>query len=254
MSKIGVTLPSFAEDPEPAIEVARAAEAAGVDGVFVYDHIFRDGPSGRRPALECFALLGAIAAETSTIAIGTLVARATLRPPAVLAHSFATVQRVSGGRVIAGIGAGDRLSRAENESYGLEFGTRPDRVEALHDAARALRDGGYPVWIGGKVAQVRELVALADGWNRWGGSVDEFAREERLVREVAPDAVVSWGGLVSYRTDVDRPDVIAGKPEHVAERLRRYVDAGAAWVVVGPIDASNPENASVTGELVKPLV
>jgi alkanesulfonate monooxygenase SsuD/methylene tetrahydromethanopterin reductase-like flavin-dependent oxidoreductase (luciferase family) len=254
VSKVGLTLPSFVDDPEQAIVVARAAEAAGVDGVFVFDHIFRDGPKGRRPALECFALLGAIAAETSTIAVGTLVVRATLRPPALLAHSFDSVQRVSGGRLIAGIGAGDRLSRVENESYGLEFGRLRDRVDALHEAVRASRGRGYPVWIGGRIAQVRELVALADGWNRWGGGVEEFAREERLVREVATDAVVSWGGVVSFRTDLDRPDVVHGEPAQVAERLRPYADAGASWVVLGPLDASNPENASITGELVAPLL
>jgi alkanesulfonate monooxygenase SsuD/methylene tetrahydromethanopterin reductase-like flavin-dependent oxidoreductase (luciferase family) len=251
---VGITLPSFVDDPEQAIEVARTAEAAGVDGVFVYDHVFRDGPQGRRPALECFALLGALAAETQRIAIGTLVARATLRPPAVLAHSFATAQRVSGGRVIAGVGAGDRLSREENESFGLEFGTLADRIGALHASVRALQGGGYPVWIGGRVAQLRELVALVDGWNRWGGTVDEFASEERLVRELAPGAVVSWGGLVSFRTDLDRPDVLSGRPEQVAAQVRGYVDAGASWVVLGPLDASNPENAAIVGEVVKPLV
>jgi alkanesulfonate monooxygenase SsuD/methylene tetrahydromethanopterin reductase-like flavin-dependent oxidoreductase (luciferase family) len=209
---------------------------------------------GRRPALECFALLGALAAETQRIAIGTLVARATLRPPAVLAHSFATVQRISGGRVIAGVGAGDRLSREENESFGLEFGTLPDRIAALHAAVRALDGGGYPVWIGGRVAQLRELITLVDGWNRWGGTVDEFQQEERLVRELAPDAVLSWGGLVSFRTDVDRPDVLSGAPEQVAAQVRRYVDAGASWVVLGPLDASNPENAAIVGEVVKPLL
>jgi hypothetical protein len=66
--------------------------------------------------------------------------------------------------------------------------------------------------------------------------------------------VVSWGGLVSFRTDVDRPDVLSGPPEQVAAQARRYVDAGAAWVVLGPLDASNPENAAIVGEVVKPLV
>ena len=91
--RVGLTLPSFVEDPEIPITVARAAEAAELDGVFVYDHVFRGDPPDRRPALECFALLGAVAAETSRIGVGTLVARATLRPAATLANSFATVQR-----------------------------------------------------------------------------------------------------------------------------------------------------------------
>ena len=102
--KLGLALPSFVDDPEIPIAVARTAEAAGLDGVFVYDHLWRDRPPPRRPALECFGLLGAVAAETERIHVGTLVARATLRPAAVLAQAFATANRASGGRVIAGIG------------------------------------------------------------------------------------------------------------------------------------------------------
>ncbi|MDQ1521457.1 MAG: hypothetical protein QOI55_2530 [Actinomycetota bacterium] len=251
MTRLGLTLPSFGNDPDVPILVARAAETAGVDAVFVFDHVFRDGPAGRRPALECFALLGAIAAETSTVHVGTLVARATLRPPATLAHCFDTVQRVSGGRLIAGIGAGDHHSRDENESFGLEFGTMQDRVDALHDAVRASRRRGYPVWIGGHVAQVRELVPLADGWNAWGGDVGKFARAAKLVREVAPAATLTWGGLVSFRGDVDRDDVTSGSPAQVGEQLRAYIEAGADWIIVGPLDASNPENATILGEQVK---
>jgi alkanesulfonate monooxygenase SsuD/methylene tetrahydromethanopterin reductase-like flavin-dependent oxidoreductase (luciferase family) len=252
--KVGLTLPSFVDDPEVAIAVARAAEASGVDAVFVFDHVFRDAPSGRRPALECFSLLGAIAAETSSIHVGTLVARATLRPAATLAHCFDTVQRISKGRLIAGIGAGDHLSREENESFGVEFGTMADRLDALHDAVHASRRRGYPVWVGGRVAPVRELVALADGWNRWGGDAATFARDEQLVHEVAPAAQLTWGGLVSFRSGVDRDDVISGSPELVADRFRAYADAGAEWVIAGPLDPSNPENAAILGEQVKPLL
>ncbi|MGZ8765878.1 MAG: LLM class flavin-dependent oxidoreductase, partial [Acidimicrobiia bacterium] len=125
--KIGITLPSFRDDPEIAIAVAVAAERAGVNGVFAYDHLFRVAADGRmRPALECTTLLGAVAAETSRISLGTLVARATLRAPATLAVALDTIQRVSGGRLLAAIGAGDSESRPENESYGLGFGTRAE--------------------------------------------------------------------------------------------------------------------------------
>src|SRR5262249_6905699 len=156
------------------LTVARTAEAAGVDGVFVYDHLWRGDPPNRRPALECFALLGAVAAETTRITIGTLVVRATLRPPATLANAVATAQRVSNGRVIAGIGAGYSQSRAENEAFGLEFGTMADRLHALQESVQAVHATGVPVWVGGRAAQVRELVPLADGWNGWGGGVGAF--------------------------------------------------------------------------------
>ncbi|HEX5096017.1 MAG TPA: LLM class flavin-dependent oxidoreductase [Acidimicrobiia bacterium] len=238
--KVAVTLPSFVEDPEIPLAIARAAEDVELDAVFVYDHLWRGDPPNRRPALECFALLGAVAAETERVGVGTLVARATLRPPATLCNAFATVQRISNGRLLAAIGAGDSQSRAENEAFGLDFGTMAERIDALHGAVRATRGHGYPVWVGGIAAPVREIVTIADGWNRWGGTPEEFVAEAKLVREVAPDAVLTWGGLAKPREEgVDA----------LAARLTPFVDAGAKWIIIGPVDSSNPENVPVLGEL-----
>jgi alkanesulfonate monooxygenase SsuD/methylene tetrahydromethanopterin reductase-like flavin-dependent oxidoreductase (luciferase family) len=236
--RIGLALPSFVDEPDIPIAVAHAAEAAELDGVFVYDHVWRGDPPNRRPALECFALLGAVAAETSHVHVGTLVARATLRPPATLANAYATAQRVSNGRLIAGIGAGDSQSRAENVAYGLEFGTLIDRVTALHDAVRAAANNGYPVWVGGRAAQVREIVAVADGWNSWGTEPARFVEQGSLIREIAPNAELTWGGLA-------RP--LEEGANALADRLRPYVDAGASWIIIGPVDSANPANAPVLG-------
>jgi alkanesulfonate monooxygenase SsuD/methylene tetrahydromethanopterin reductase-like flavin-dependent oxidoreductase (luciferase family) len=238
--KIGLTLPSFVEDPELPIRVARAAEVAELDGVFVYDHLWRGDPPNRRPALECFALLGAVAAETTRITVGTLVARASLRPAATLANAFESAQRVSRGRLVAGIGAGDTLSRAENEAFGLSFGTMADRIESLHAAVRAAHGKGFPVWIGGRAAQVREIVAIADGWNSWGAEPVAFAAEVELVRELAPAAAITWGGLVRPSEEgVDR----------LTARLRPYLACGVEWLILGPVDSSNAANAALLGSV-----
>jgi alkanesulfonate monooxygenase SsuD/methylene tetrahydromethanopterin reductase-like flavin-dependent oxidoreductase (luciferase family) len=238
--KVGLTLPSFVDDPAIPIRVARAAEDAGLDAVFVFDHLWRGDPPSRRPALECFTLLGAIAAETSRIGVGTLVARATLRPAATLANALSTAQKVSGGRLLAAIGSGDSQSRAENEAFGLDFGTMAQRVAALHDAVRASSGHGYPVWVGGHAKQVREVVAVADGWNAWGGEPDEFAADAVLVREVAPNATLTWGGLARPQEE---------GVDGLATRLAPYVEHGAEWLIIGPIDSSNLDNAGVLGEL-----
>ncbi|MFI5053768.1 MAG: LLM class flavin-dependent oxidoreductase [Acidimicrobiia bacterium] len=266
--KLGITLPSFRESAEPALAVARAAEAAGLDGVFAYDHLFRRNAAGeRRPALELFALMGAVAGITRRIAIGSLVARATLRPPATLAHAFDTVARIAGpDRVLATIGAGDAESREENESYGLGFGTVTERVVALSAAVDAVRDRGYPVWVGGADPLVREVAgSRADGWNRWGGDLDRFRAQSAALREVATRSpfTISWGGLVvlagddaSARTKAERlgasPGTVVGGPDTVAAALRGFVDAGADWLMVGPVDSSDPENARLLGEEVLP--
>jgi alkanesulfonate monooxygenase SsuD/methylene tetrahydromethanopterin reductase-like flavin-dependent oxidoreductase (luciferase family) len=266
--KLGITLPSFREDPGPALEVAVAAERAGLDGVFAYDHLFRRAADGsRRPALELLAMMGAVAAETSRVVVGSLVARATLRPPATLAAGLDTVARIAGAdRVVAGIGTGDAASREEMETFGLPFGTADERVEALRGAVDVCRDRGFAVWVGGNHPAVRATAAAhADGWNHWGGGADELRVEARSLRAAATRTpfTVSWGGLLVIassngraRTKAARlgagPGVITGGPELVAEQLRAYADAGADWVIAGPVDSSDPDNAHVLGELVRP--
>lgn len=268
MTKLGITLPSFRDTAEPALAVARAADDAGLDAVFAYDHLFRRAADGtRRPSLEMFALLGAIAAETSTVAVGSLVARASLRPPAMLAHGFDTVARVAGShRLVAGIGAGDAQSKEENERFGLPTHSMEERVAALCEAVTAARDRGYPVWIGGTASAVRAAAARdADGWNSWGNDLERFrsrAAEVRAERQRRP-FTVSWGGLVVLAHDDDAarekarrlsagPDVIVGGPARVADALGAFVSAGADWVIVGPIDSSNPDNATLLGAEVAP--
>ena len=266
--KLGITLPSFREDPERALAIAAAAEAAGLDGVFLYDHLFRRAADGtRRPALELLSMMGAVAAETRRIAIGSLVARATLRPPAVLASGFDTVLRIAGpGRVLAALGAGDGASEEEMVSFGLEFGDVPYRVSALRDAVDATRDRGCPVWVGGHDPAVREVAAAhADGWNKWGSGVRSFragrgladCRRARPVhdhmgRPRGAGRHGSRGGdegrsaLTEQGNDCRRP---AGWPTACG-----YADAGAEWIIVGPVDSADVENASMLGELVAPLL
>jgi len=273
-TRLGVTLPSFRDNPDAAMNIATTADRAGLDGVFVYDHLFRTSANGtRRPALEAMALLGAVAAETTRISVGTLVARATLRPPAVLATGFDTLARIAPGRVIAALGSGDHESRDEMERFGLPFGSVAERVEALGETVAACSGRGYPVWVGGTSRAVRSLAgSSADGWNRWGGSPARFVADASLVRAAAaaagrdPDTLVmSWGGLVVIGADDDAAaakaarlvvsgDTIVGGPERVAEAIGVYAEAGAAWVVLGPVDAGDLENAVLLGEAVAPLL
>lgn len=265
--RVGLTLPSFVEDPDIALRVAVAAEAAGVDAVFAYEHLFRVGPDGttRRPALDCWPLLGAVAAETRGVTIGSLTARASLRPAAVLAHACGTLDRVSGGRMLAVIGAGDRESRVENEEFGVGFGSLGERLAELTAALDLVRDCGVRAWVGGTHSRLLALADRADGWNRWGGSAAEFARDAALVGRVNSEAVRTWGGLfvlaATDRIAHDKAarlgasaDGIAGSPESAAARVRPYVDAGATWIIVAPVDSSDPDNAELAAELRAGLV
>lgn len=267
--KLGLTLPSFVDDPAVPLAVAVVADRAGVDAVFAFDHLFRGPPERRRPALECTTLLGAVAAATRRVGLGSLVARSTLRPPAVLAHALDTVHRISSGRLLVGVGSGDEQSREENESYGLDFGTDDDRLASLHAAVEVLTGRGYPVWVGGRAGHMIRAGGTADGWNRWGVTPARLAAERDEVLAAHPGGpehlTVSWGGLaVIGATEAEAeakaarlapgPRVLVGGPERLAEALAGYAAAGASWAVLGPIDSSDPSNAAVLGELVAPLV
>jgi len=262
--RVGLTLPSFVRDPDEVFAVVEAAEAAGLDGVFCYDHIFRVAADGsHRPALESTALMGAVASVSSRLHVGSLVIRASLRPAALTALTLSTVNRISGGRVIGAIGAGDSESERENEQFGLAFGSIEDRLAELRDAVRATRDQGFPVWVGGLHRDVRALAAAeADGWNRWGGEVDRFREQAAAIMRAAvrrPFAC-SWGGLVvmdhsddAAQAKAERvgagPGALVGGPGTIAEAFAAYADAGAHWVIAGPVDSRDPDNAVILAEV-----
>src|SRR5262245_15939019 len=114
---------------EQWLALAQAAEAAGLDGLFRSDHygsIIRGGDAG---SLDAWATLAGLAARTERIRLGTLVSPVTFRPAAVLAKSAATVDRISGGRVELGIGAG--WYEAEHDWYGFPFLTARGRLDEL---------------------------------------------------------------------------------------------------------------------------
>ncbi|MFA5885659.1 MAG: LLM class flavin-dependent oxidoreductase [Acidimicrobiia bacterium] len=262
--RVGLTLPSFVRDPDEVFAVVEAAEAAGLDGVFCYDHIFRVAADGsHRPALESTALLGAVASMSSRLFVGSLVIRASLRPAALTALTLSTVNRIAGGRVIGAIGAGDSESERENEQFGLEFGSMDDRMTELRTTVRTTRDQGFPVWVGGLHRDVRALAAAeADGWNRWGGDVDRFREQAAGVTAAAVrhPFECSWGGLVVTDRDDDAarvkaerlgagPGTLVGGPANIAAAFAEYADAGAAWVIAGPVDARDPANAAVLAEV-----
>jgi alkanesulfonate monooxygenase SsuD/methylene tetrahydromethanopterin reductase-like flavin-dependent oxidoreductase (luciferase family) len=252
--------------------VARAAEEAGLDGVFAFDHLFRERGPGQepRPSLELLTTMGAVGAETSRIVVGSLVARANLRPPASLVAGLDTLARIVPRRLVAGLGAGDEFSAREDEAFGVLVA---DRLACLAETVTRAGGRGYPVWVGGGSPAIRRLAATrADGWNFWGGDPGRFTSQAADVRKLAeeagrdPDVVTcSWGGLVligateaEAKAKVerfgDRPGLVWGGPERVAEQLAAYAAAGAAWVVAGPIDSSDPDNAAVLGQAVRPLL
>ncbi|WP_216901795.1 LLM class F420-dependent oxidoreductase [Nocardia alni] len=138
--RLGYQMPVFSH-PASAREIfpsviaqARAAEAAGFDAAFVMDHFYQLPNLGapEEPMLEAYTALGALATATERIQLSTLVTGNTYRNPAMLAKTVTTLDVVSGGRAVLGIGAG--WYEFEHIGYGYEFGTFTDRFERLEEA------------------------------------------------------------------------------------------------------------------------
>src|ERR1700738_2220926 len=128
--KVGLCLPVFRMSAEPALEVAAHAEAEGLDGVFSCTHLF---PAGQphRPALSAYPVLAAVAVTTSRVSLGPLVSRVGVLHPGVQLTALATLHQLAAGRLIAGLGAGDSLSRPENDAYGLPTLPLDERLTRL---------------------------------------------------------------------------------------------------------------------------
>jgi alkanesulfonate monooxygenase SsuD/methylene tetrahydromethanopterin reductase-like flavin-dependent oxidoreductase (luciferase family) len=275
---LGLTLPQFSERPRPALEACRDAWRLGFGGVFVFDHLWPLGQP-ERPALEGWTLLAALAAEVGRqpegFRVGTLVTRAGLRNPGLLARMAAGVGEIAGEPPVIGIGRGDAANREENQAFGLPFGDPAERSAALEATVAALRGplAGSPepeVWVGGTGASALELAGrLGDAWNGWGRTPEEVAAGLAEVRRAAeragrdPAAVAAtWGGQVLVAPDgeeaearlaawgADRPPgevarVLAGDPGAVAARLGALADAGAAWCVLAPVGGPGAETRAL---------
>ena len=227
--KVGLTLPQFRDDPGPAIDTARRAEAAGLAGVFAFDHMW---PLGRpdRPALYGHTLAAALVASTEQLAVGTLVARVGLLPDAVLVHNLVTLHRMAGDRLIAGLGIGDAMSRPENAAAGAPFLPRNVRLASLREVCRQLRARGITTWVGGTSAAVRAVaLAEADAANLWGVAPESLAAT--AVDEAAADKL-TWAGQVDLGTL---------SAEAVTGLLQTVAAAGASWAVVAPLNQPWPE-------------
>jgi Coenzyme F420-dependent N5,N10-methylene tetrahydromethanopterin reductase and related flavin-dependent oxidoreductases len=160
----GYHMPSFTFAGAPdsqlfgrVVELAQTAEAAGVDLVTVMDHFYQIGPVGseEEPMLEAYTLLGGIAAKTKRVMLGTMVTGVTYRNPAILAKTVTTLDIVSGGRAVLGIGAA--WNDVEHAGYGIEFpaiGEREDRLEEALTICKAMFTEERPSFEGAITASI----------------------------------------------------------------------------------------------------
>jgi F420-dependent oxidoreductase-like protein len=158
VTRIGLQIPSFTypgvSDADlfgRVAEIATTAEDSGFDSVWVMDHFYQIPFQGQRtePMLECYSMLSAIAARTSRVRVGAMVTGVTYRNPALLAKMVTTLDIISSGRAILGIGAA--WNEDEHRGYGFDFPPARERLERLEEAVqicRAMFREGAPTFQG----------------------------------------------------------------------------------------------------------
>ena len=119
------------------LEMALHVEATGWDGIWYADHFMPNGDDTSAPRAESWTTIAALAAAVPRVRLGPLVTGNTYRHPAVLAKMAATIDHISGGRVVLGLGAG--WQENEHLAYGIPFHTLGERLRRLDEACRVIK-------------------------------------------------------------------------------------------------------------------
>ena len=195
--KIGAQIQPQHADFDGMRDAWRAAEDLGVDSIFTWDHFFplAGEPEGKH--FECLTTMAAMAEVTERAQIGALVVCNSYRNPELLADAHRTIDHISGGRVILGIGAG--WFEKDYDEYGYEFGTKPSRLKDLSAALPRIKErlgklnppplGDMPILIGGSGPKVTlKLVARhGDAWHSFGDA-DTYREKDAILRRHCEDA------------------------------------------------------------------
>ena len=215
--RVGIQLPEVEREvrwPE-VVSMARRADDAGFDAVWFGEHLlyrFADGTS--RGPWEAWSMLAAIAAATTTIRLGPLVACTAFHNPAVLAKQADTLDEISGGRFVLGLGAG--WNETEFRAFGIPFDHRIDRFEEAFTIIRTLLQEGA-IDFQGSYYSARDCELRPRGPTPGGPPLLIGSTGERMLSITAPhvDAWNAW-----YADTNNSPDGVAGLRERVDAACR----------------------------------
>jgi F420-dependent oxidoreductase-like protein len=257
------------------VQQAKAAEAAGFDLVTVMDHLYQIGGIGpeTEPMMEAYATLSAIAASTSKVKLGTLVTGVTYRNPALLAKQVTTLDVISKGRAIFGIGAA--WNEAEHLGYGYTFPPIAERMERLEEAVtiarlmfteerpsfegkhyridralnspRPVQPGGPKILIGGggEKKTLRILAKHGDMGHWFGGDLEDLKRKKGVFEEHCAgvgrnpsDVVLTLGiGIILVNDEREGRAILERIPEQRRPMISIATPERAAEILQRYIDA-----------------
>ncbi len=254
--------------------MAQAAERVGLDSLWLADHLIARFPGqGEQGTWEAFTLLSALAAVTERITLGPLVACTSFRNPALLAKMADTLDEISGGRFVLGLGAG--WHQPEYDAFGYPFDHLAARFEeALQVIVPLLREGhvdfqgqyyqvrncvlrprgpspsGPSILIGARRPRMLRLVAqYADAWNTvWHEDPmvvkERYAEFKEICTSVRRDPAtieLTAGTIVKFSQSAGENPIqkaISGTPEEIAHQLQGFADIGVTHLMVVPEPSS----------------
>jgi alkanesulfonate monooxygenase SsuD/methylene tetrahydromethanopterin reductase-like flavin-dependent oxidoreductase (luciferase family) len=258
---------------DEVVAQARHAEGTGWDGLYVADHFMpNDDDAVDQPMHECFSLLAGLAVAVPRVRLGSLVASATYRHPAVLAKQAVSIDHISDGRMVLGVGAG--WQENEHRRFGIELGTVSQRLDRFEEGCRvwrALRDqpratvagrfvqlddaplqpkpvGPLPLLIGssGQHRMARIVARYADEWNTWSTpelwrtkregydrALDDLGRDPASLHR-STQALVVLGEDGRARAEELAPirPAIGGTSEQLVETISRWASQGLDELIV----------------------
>lgn len=276
--------PNAGQPPAEVLDLARWADATGWHGIWYADHYMPntgDETVAGGPTHECWAMLPAIAAVTERVRVGPLVTPTSVHHPAVLANRAATIDHLSGGRFVLGLGAGWQIN--EHRAYGIALeppGRRVDRFEEAIQIVRSLLaqerttfagavyaiadapcepkpvQSPLPILVGtGSPRMLRIAARHADEWNTWGdlatagqrrgalvAACEQVGRDPGSVRTSVQQLLELADGAGEPGHDV-APRTIAGTAAQLVDTLGRYAELGFDELIVptGNLGDTGPE-------------
>jgi alkanesulfonate monooxygenase SsuD/methylene tetrahydromethanopterin reductase-like flavin-dependent oxidoreductase (luciferase family) len=254
--KHGIAVPCFGDDPADLIELGVEVERAGFDGYFLWDHmVFSDSGDGP-PIVDPWLVLAVVASRTSAIKLGTMITPLPRRRPWQLARETTTLDVISGGRLILGVGIGspdygdfglfrepaDRRVRGELLDEGLDvlaglwsgerfsYQGRHYHLDPVRFTPTPVQRPRIPVWVAGVLPNRRPVERAA----RWDGFVPIRLDRSRLARPSAQDFRDAGASIGALRGDSGGYDLavwaeVAGSPGEVTRLAGEYQEAGATW-------------------------
>ena len=255
--------PNNSRAPVELLEQVRVADGTGWYGVWLADHYMPntgDTTPARGDTYECWALLPAMAAVTERVRIGTLVSPTSVHHPALLAKRAATIDRLSGGRMVLGLGAGWQIN--EHHAYGIELEPPGKRVSRFDESIQIVRSmlsaesttfhGAYydvtdapcdpkpvqsplPLLVGTRSPRMLRITARhADEWNTWGTPEQAAVHRAALIEtchEVGRDPATvrtSVNALVDLDGSASPPGRAAlfGSAQQLVDQFGQYAELG----------------------------